>query len=83
MSIREEIIEIIKNEWPVHATEIAKHLELEILNFEHQKKHVARINYHLKKLEEQGIIQTKKIGQATVCWPVEIEKIRVIQEMIS
>jgi predicted transcriptional regulator len=83
MKTREKILEIIQAEWPVHATEIAKHLELEMLHFEHQKKHVARINYHLKKLEKEDRIHTKKIGQATVCWPIEIEKIRVIQEMLG
>jgi predicted ArsR family transcriptional regulator len=83
MKTREKILEIIQSRWPVHATEIAKHLKLEILHFDHQKKHVARINYHLKKLEREGLIYTKKVGQATVCWPIEIEKIRVIQEMLS
>ena len=83
MKTRNKILEIIQSDWPVHATEIAKLLELEMLHFNHQKKHVSRINYHIKKLEKEGLIHTKKLGQATVCWPIEIEKIRVIQEMLS
>jgi predicted transcriptional regulator len=76
---RVEIYRIIEKDWPVHETEIAKKLGLK----GEQKKVVALINYHVKKLQEEEKVMSKKIGRARVVWPQEIEKLRFIHEMLK
>jgi predicted transcriptional regulator len=76
---RERIYRIIEKDWPLHETEIARKLGLK----GDQKKVVARINYHVKALEKDELVRTKKIGRARVVWPQEIEKIRFIHEMMK
>ena len=81
-NLREEIYEIIEKDWPVHETAIAKKLGMKI-DGKNQKKAVAKINYHIKALEQQEKIMSKKIGRARVIWPHEIEKLRFIHEMLK
>jgi len=76
---RVEIYRIIEKDWPAHETEIAKKLGLK----GEQKKVVALINYHVKKLQEEEKVMSKKIGRARVVWPQEIEKLRFIHEMLK
>jgi len=76
---RAEIFRIIEKDWPLHETEIAKKLGLK----GEQKKVVAMINYHVKALEKDELVMTKKIGRARVVWPQEIEKIRFIHDMLK
>lgn len=82
--LRKKILEIIEEEWPISVTQIA-------LDLGHYKKKmtekkrkavVGKIVYHVRKLEKQEKVRTKKIGQAVVIWPHEIEKIRVVHEML-
>jgi predicted transcriptional regulator len=79
---RGEIFRIIEKDWPLHETEIAKKLGLKV-NGKNQKKVVAMIDYHIKKLEKDELIRTKKIGRSRVVWPQEIEKIRFIHDMLK
>jgi predicted transcriptional regulator len=79
---RGEIYKIIEKDWPLHETEIAKKLGLKVTE-ESQKKVVAMIDYHVKMLEKDELVMTKKIGRARVVWPQEIEKIRFIHEMMG
>lgn len=75
---RAQIYKIIEEDWPLHETEIAKKLGLK----GEQKKVVAAIDYHVKALEKDELIRTKKIGRSRVVWPQEVEKIRFIHEMM-
>ncbi len=81
---RDEIMVVIEEHWPVSVTEIAKHLGI-FKKGMHEKKRkasVGKILYHIKKLKENEKIRTKKIGQTVIIWPHDIEKLRVVHEML-
>ena len=76
--IQERILKIIHNNWPVHVREVARHLDLDPYDI----SNVSKIRYHFKSLEKQEKIRTKKIGRALVAWPTEMEKLRLIHELL-
>ena len=79
---RVAIFRIVEKDWPVHETEIAKKLGLKVTD-KSQKRVVAMIDYHIKGLEKDELVMTKKIGRSRVVWPREIEKIRFIHDMLK
>ena len=81
-NFQNEILEVIDSNWPIHISGIARKLGLPVDGKE-KKKIIARINYHINQLKEEEKIVTKKIDRALVIWPHDIEKIRVIHEMLK
>jgi len=83
--LRNKILEIIEKEWPISITQIASQLGFykRKMNERKRKAVVAKVVYHVKKLKEQEKIRTKKIGQTVIVWSHEIEKLRVLHEMIK
>ena len=81
---RDRIMKVIDEKWPVSATEIAEHLGIfkRGMNEKKRKAAVGKIIYHIKKLKEREKIRTKKIGQTVIIWPYEMEKLRVLHEMM-
>jgi len=77
-SLQNRILKIIHDNWPVHVREVARHLDLDPFDI----SNVSKIRYHFKSLEKQEKIRTKKIGRALVAWPYEMEKLRVIHELL-
>jgi predicted transcriptional regulator len=82
---RDKILVIIEKEWPVSATEIAEHLGIfkRGMNEKKRKAAIGKIIYHIRKLEESDKIMTKKIGQTVIIWPYDVDKIRVLHELIK
>jgi len=76
--LTERVYEIIANNWPIHTTRVC-----EILNIEANSSNISKIKYHFDKLREQEKILTRKIDRALVAWPTEIEKLRVMHELIK
>lgn len=76
--LRSEILRVIHDKWPIHVSGVIEHLGLDTENI----TNVSKIRYHFNKLENKEVIHTKKIGRALVAWPVHIEKMRIIHEMI-
>lgn len=73
------IYEIIRTGWPINPLEVA-----ELIGDNGKIKTLsAKYLYHFKKLRDIGLIKMKKIGNTYIAWPVEIEKIRVIHEIIK
>jgi predicted transcriptional regulator len=83
--LRNEIMIVIEKEWPVSITEIAERLGIFKRGMSEKKRKAAigKIIYHVKKLKEHEKIYTKKIGQTVIIWPVDIEKLRVLHEMMK
>jgi DNA-binding Lrp family transcriptional regulator len=83
--LRKKILETIEKEWPISITQIAISLGLykEGLKENKRKAAVAKIIYHVRKMKDDRIVQTKKIGKTVIIWPTEIEKIRVLHEMLK
>jgi len=83
-NLKDRIMTIIENNWPVSVTEIAGHLGIfkKGMNERKRKAAVGKVIYHIKKLKVEEKIRTKKIGQTVIIWSTEIEKLRVLHEMI-
>jgi len=83
--LRDNIMMIVENEWPVSVTEIAKHLGIFKKGMKEKKRKAAigKVSYHVKKLKQKDDIRTKKIGQTVIIWPHDIEKLRVVHEMLK
>jgi predicted transcriptional regulator len=73
------ILEVIKKRWPVNPLEVARELgddgEMKALS--------ARYLYHFRKLKKLELIDMKKIGNSHVAWPIEMEKIRVVHDLLK
>jgi predicted transcriptional regulator len=84
-NLRNEIMVVIENNWPVSVTEIAEHLGIfkRGMNEKKRKAAVGKVIYHVKKLKEEEKIITKKIGQTVIIWPIDIEKLRVLHEIMK
>jgi predicted transcriptional regulator len=77
-TLRREILERIESNWPTHIREIVRDLGFEVDN-----NNIKKFSYHVKILEREGKINVKRIGRALVAWPTEMEKLRVIHEMLK
>jgi predicted transcriptional regulator len=75
--LRKGIMENIEHHWPVHVKELVRNLGLEVNN-----SNIKKIGYHIRELEKTGSVRTKRIGRALVVWPHDMEKLRVIYELL-
>ncbi len=75
--LRKNIMELIEHHWPVHVKELVWTLGLEINN-----SNIKKISYHIKELEKAEMVRTKRIGKALIAWPHDMERLRVIYELI-
>ncbi len=80
--VREKIFEIISSDWPIHATEIADRMGYDVSTKEAQRTSVSKVKYHVDQLARHEKIKIKKIGQALVSWPQEVEKLRMMHELM-
>jgi len=77
--LRKEVLRIIHDNWPIHVREVIK-----LLNWDpYDITNVSKIRYHFHQLKKEEKIRTKKIGRALVAWPVEMEKLRLIHELLK
>jgi hypothetical protein len=73
------VLNAIKATWPTNPIEVAN-----FLNDKGSEKSLsAKYIYHFRKLQKVGLIRMKKIGNTYIAWPNEIEKLRVIKEMVG
>ena len=74
-----KVFNVIHEKWPVNPLEVA-----EILDDRGKEKTLsAKYLYHFKKLAKKGLVKIKKIGNTYIAWPAEIEKLRVIHELLK
>ena len=71
------VFKAIEEDWPIHARELISKLGLENSNSSTKK-----VSYHIQQLEKEGKVRTKRIGLALTAWPMEMEKLRLIHEMM-
>jgi repressor of nif and glnA expression len=76
--IRQKVLKIIEEDWPVNVSMVADKMKKKT----GQKLTVQMLRYHFKKLDHDQKIITKKIGRNLVAWPSEIEKLRVLHEIL-
>ena len=79
--MEKEIFEIVLQNWPVSALEIAEHLSEEISQ-DSKKKLSTKYSYYLKKLVDKRLLLSKRVGNALIVWPVQAEKYRAIDHIL-
>uniref|UniRef100_A0A7C3SR57 ArsR family transcriptional regulator n=1 Tax=Dictyoglomus turgidum TaxID=513050 RepID=A0A7C3SR57_9BACT len=78
-SITAKVFDIIHSRWPTNPLEVAS-----ILGDKGKEKTLsAKYLYHFRKLKKMGLIDIKKVGNTYIAWPTEIEKLRVIHELLK
>lgn len=75
--LRKEIMENVERHWPVHVKELVSNLGFEVNN-----SNIKKISYHIKELEKAEKVRTKRIGRALIAWPHDMEKLRLIYELV-
>ena len=76
---RNLVLSVIENEWPLSVTGVTDKLnELNGSNFS-----IQAIKYHFDSLKAQHKLRTKKIGRNLVAWPIEMEKLRIIHDLMK
>jgi hypothetical protein len=76
-----EIIQVVHHRWPTSALEIAEFLGHTLTTREHKRTLSSRLTYHLKKLVHKRVLMSKRIGNALMVWPYEVEKFRLMHEL--
>ena len=77
-TLTNKVLEVIKKDWPIHPSGVCRHINIDL-----SVTNISKIKYHFKILENQGKIRTKKIDRALAAWPLDIEKLRVMHELIN
>ena len=77
-SLTEKVYEIICRKWPIHPSDVCRELKMNL-----NSSNISKIKYHFDLLRKKNRIRTKKVDRALVAWPLQIEKIRVMQELIK
>ncbi len=76
-----EILQVVHHRWPTSSLEIAEFLGHTLTTREHKRTLSSRLVYHLKKLVHKQVLMSKRIGNALMVWPYEVEKFRVMHEL--
>jgi hypothetical protein len=76
--LREKIFEIISNKWPTYVRDVIEELGWDRENI----SNVTKVKYHFDQLAREGRIRVKRIDRALVAWPAEIERLRVVHELV-
>jgi predicted transcriptional regulator len=77
-NLRAEILNRIERNWPTHVKELIKDMGFELDN-----TNIKKFSYHVHELKRQEKVHIKKIGNALVVWPAEMEKLRFIHELLK
>ncbi len=75
--LRKAIFDVVQESWPIHVSGICR-----VLKFEGNISDISKVRYHIYKLKTQRLIHTKKIDRALVAWPVEIDRLRIVHELL-
>ncbi len=77
------VLELVKENWPISALEIAEHMNEDLSSHEFKKKHSTNYVYYLKKLVDKRLVLSKRVGNALIVWPIEVEAYRAIHNIIK
>lgn len=82
-SLESRILEIVRENWPSSALEIAEHLGEDVSSNEKRKQQSTKYAYYLKKLVARRLLLSKRAGNSLLVWPIEAEAYRAIHRIIS
>ncbi|MFH0876192.1 MAG: hypothetical protein V1859_09720 [archaeon] len=77
-ALTQKVYHIISKKWPIHPSGVCRELEIPL-----NSSNISKIKYHFDILKKQNKIHTKKMDRALVAWPRDIEKLRIMHEMMS
>lgn len=73
------VLNVICKQWPVNPFEVATSLGENGNNKTLSSKYL----YHFRRLKDLGLIEMKRTGNTYIAWPSDIEKLRLIHEMLK
>jgi len=73
-----KVLEVICEKWPANPLEVA----IELGENGKSKSLSAKYIYHFRRLKEMDLIQMKKTGNTYIAWPSDMEKLRMIHELL-
>lgn len=83
-SLEWRILDYVHAHWPTSSIEVAELLQGAPLNSrEEKRRHSSRISYHLQKLAAKKKIVSKRVGNALIVWPYEVESLRVMHGLMT
>jgi hypothetical protein len=72
------VLEALSATWPANPLEVARQLQ----DVGEEKSLSAKYLYHFKKLDKMKMIRMKKVGNTYIAWPTEVEKLRVLKDVL-
>lgn len=76
--VTKNVLDVICKEWPANPFDVGRHLGENGKNKTISSKYL----YHFRKLKQLELIEIKRTGNTYVAWPMDMEKLRVIHEML-
>ncbi len=77
------ILLFVSNAWPASALHVAEHFHADLSSPEAIKRASAKFSYYLQKLVDKRLLLSKRIGNALVVWPLQVEKYRAIHQILT
>ncbi len=78
-----KLFSLIKEHWPITSMELAELLNENLSSRKQRKRAYSKYSYYLNKLISNKVLLSKKSGKTLIVWPLEVEKYRVIDSIIS
>jgi len=80
--IEKDIFEFVREQWPSSSLDIAEHFGHNLNERDESRRASTKYTYYLKKLVEKELLMCKKAGNTLVVWPLEVEKLRTVQQVL-
>lgn len=77
------ILLFVLDSWPASALQVAEHFRADLSSPEAVKRASAKFSYYLQKLVDKRLLLSKRIGNALVVWPLQVEKYRAIHQILT
>ncbi len=78
----QRVLELVREYWPISALEVAQHFSEDVSSRDSKKRHSTNYAYYLKKLIARRLVLSKRVGNALIVWPVEVEAYRTIHGIL-
>ncbi len=80
--IEKDVFEFVMEQWPASSLDIAEHFGHNLNEREESRRASTKYTYYLKKLVEKELLMCKKAGNTLIVWPLEVEKLRTVQNVL-
>ena len=77
-NVTRNVLDVISREWPTNPLDVAKSLG----DNGNSKSLSSKYLYHFRRLKQLELIEMKRTGNTYIAWPMDMEKLRIIHELI-